>query len=261
MNVLEQIVARKKKELEKTKRQIPVEKLIRKCENMKPPYSFLNAVSVPGQLSVIAEMKKKSPSAGMLVKSYDPAKIAKLYEQCGARALSVLTEKNYFLGDPEHLRQAKLSARLPILRKDFIFDPYQVYEAKIMGASAVLLIIAILDTKRYAHLLRLSQVLDLDAVVEVHSEKELDMALKEEPRIVGINNRDLKTLSTHLETTFKLIKKIPKNVCVISESGIKTPETITHLKSAGVRAALIGESILKSKDMEQHLKTLVEAGK
>jgi indole-3-glycerol phosphate synthase len=260
MNILDRIAALKKKDLEKIKQRVPLDKLIWQCEKIKAPPSFFDAICVSGRLSIIAEMKKKSPSAGLLMQSYSPSKIAKLYRRCGAGAISVLTEKNYFMGDLQHLRQAKQASGLPVLRKDFIADPYEIYQAKAFGASAVLLIMAILKPKQYGQLLRLSRLLDLDALVEVHSENELDLALKEQPRILGINNRNLKTLSIDLKTTFKLMKKIPKKVCVVSESGIQSPETIVKLKSAGVCAALIGESILKSKNMEQSLRSLVEAG-
>lgn len=260
-NILEEIVAVKKKRVEELKKIAPLKKIVAQCEKIKNAPSFIHSISVPGEVSIVAEMKKASPSAGEIVKNYSPEKIAKIYEKSGARAISILTEENYFFGSPQHLKEAKKVTKLPILRKDFIFDPYQIYESKVLGASAVLLIIAILTKKRYAELLRLTEDLKMDALIEVHSLQELEIALNAKPRLVGINNRNLKDLSVNIETTFKLVEHIPKNICVVAESGIKSPETIKELKSAGVSAALIGESILKSRNVSKTLNSFVAAGR
>ncbi|OGR55620.1 MAG: hypothetical protein A3I11_08430 [Elusimicrobia bacterium RIFCSPLOWO2_02_FULL_39_32] len=260
MNILEKIVALKKKSLKVSKEKIPLKKLIVECEKRKKPSSFRNAISLPNELSIIAEMKKQSPSAGLLVKDYSPVQIGKRYEACGARALSILTEENFFLGSPDHLKKVAESVNLPILRKDFIIDPYQIYESLVLGADAILLIISILTTSNYLKLIQLSKELQLDALVEVHTEEELKIALKGDPNLIGINNRDLKNLSCDLKTTFKLKKKIPKGITTVSESGIKSVEDINKLKSAGIQAALIGETLLKKEKKEQILSSLVKAG-
>lgn len=243
------------------KKRVPIEKIAAQCKTAVDPAPFIDSVFLPNQCAIIAEMKKASPSAGEIVKKYDPEKLGLAYRNCGARAISVLTESEYFKGSPEHLVQAREASGLPILRKDFIIDAYQIYESKILGASAILLIVAILDKKNYSELIRLARQLKLEALVEIHSESELELALPEEPRLIGINNRNLKDLSVNIDTTFELFKKAPKNATVIAESGIQSTETIRQLKSAGIRGALIGESILKSKNMEEQLKSFVEAGK
>lgn len=258
--VLDRIVEFTKRELEKKKKKISLKAIMRQAEMAGNQRPFLEAISVSGEVSIIAEMKQKSPSAGMLQKNYSPSHVAERYAHCGARALSVLTEKKYFGGKLKDMIKARERTSLPVLRKDFIIEPYQVFESKVAGASAILLIMAILDQKLYSELLRCAYRLRLDALVEVHNEKELKSALREKPKIIGINNRNLKTLSTDIGTTFKLIKKIPGHICVVSESGIKEPQTIRELKSAGVRAVLIGESLLRSRNMGEKLKSFVEAG-
>ncbi|MBI1979937.1 MAG: indole-3-glycerol phosphate synthase TrpC [Elusimicrobia bacterium] len=259
-NILDLIVHTKKKRVEKEKKQTPLKKLYAQCENMKPPKSFLQAISVPNTLSIVAEMKKASPSAGLLVEDYKPEEIGRVYKEAGARALSILTEQDYFLGDPDHLSQVKKKCRLPLLRKDFIFDPYQIVQSKVLGASAILLIISILSKKDYLQLLQFSRDLNLDALVEVHSEEDLEIALQGNPSLIGINNRNLKDLTVRLETTFKLKGQIPKGTAIVAESGIRSPETVRELKTAGIAAALIGESVLRSDQRKEFLKTLVEAG-
>ena len=260
MNVLQKIVEDKKEFLAQSKKDVPISEIMNQSKNAKAPGSFLQAVRVRGVLSVIAEMKKMSPSAGTLLEKYEPGKIARAYERAGARALSVLTEEKHFAGSLDHILEARQAARLPVLRKDFIFDPYQVYESRARGASCLLLITAILDPTQLTELLDLSREIKLDALVEVHDEKELEAALKAGAEMVGINNRNLKDLAVDIETTFRLRKNIPESVCVISESGINSPETITRLRRAWVQGALIGESILKIPDMEATLKSFVRAG-
>lgn len=268
--ILDKIVSAKKKRLKAKKRDIPLSAIAKAIQNsrkesamcsLQSTSGFIDAIAIPNQLSIIAEMKKKSPSAGLLVKDYCPEKIAKIYEKAGARALSVLTEQDYFDGRAEHIAQVKKVSHLPVLRKDFIFDPYQIYESKILGASAVLLIIAILSKQSYAELLKLSQELGMAALVEVHTEKELEIALTQMPELIGINNRNLKTLRVNIETSFQLAEQVPKGIPIVAESGIKSPDTIRELKSAGISAALIGESILRSKNMLKTLKSYAEAGK
>lgn len=262
-NILDQILAAKSKAVERQKARKPLKALENEAVSAAARPSFLNAVSRDGKVSIIAEMKRQSPSAGNLTEKsgeYNPEAIAREYDAAGARALSILTEEDYFKGSLKDLEVATKATDLPILRKDFMIDPYQIFESKAAGASAVLLIVAALGADLYGELFRLACELKLDALVEVHTEKELEAALKENPDCVGINNRNLKTLQTDLRTTLDLLPKVPKGICVVSESGIREPSTIRELRDLGVRAALIGESILKSENRRQKLKSLVEAG-
>lgn len=260
-NLLENIVASKKKSVEEMKERVPLKKIVAQCEKVDQSASLIKSIKMPKQVSIIAEMKKCSPSAGQIVHDYFPPKIARIYDDNGARAISVLTEENYFCGSAQHLVEVRKNTALPILRKDFIFDSYQIYESKVLGASAILLIVSILSKRSLSKLLSLTQEIGIEALVEVHSESELETALKEESKLIGINNRNLKNLSVNLENTFRLIEKIPRSVCIVAESGIKSPQTVQELKSVGVSAALIGESILKSDDMAKTLSAFVEAGK
>lgn len=261
MSLLHEIIEHQKEVVQQKKRIITTAKIRQSAETKKPSVPFLQSIFQSNQLSIIAEMKKKSPSAGLFMDDYRPESIAKLYEASGASALSVLTEEKYFSGNVEHIQFAQKNCNLPILRKDFIVDPYQIYEAKVFGASAVLLIIAALPHDLYADLLKLVYEIQLDALVEVHSEKELETALKYSPKVIGINNRNLADLTISLNITNQLVYKIPKGVCIVSESGIQTPETIRQLKERGVHAALIGESLLKKYPDMQLLKSFVQAGR
>ncbi len=260
MNILDQIVETKRVALAETKKRVPLSNLIEECRHMKQPVSLKKSVHVKGELSIIAEMKQKSPSAGQILSSYDPASIAQIYEKAGARGISILTEESYFGGSLEHIAQAKEISQLPILRKDFVFDPYQVYETKAAEASCVLLIAAVLSQPLLLELIDLARELNLDALVEIHDEPELERALNAGADMIGINNRNLKDLTINLDTSFKLRKYIPEAVCVISESGIASPDTITRLRKSWFQGALIGESLLKSQDWESKLRAFVDAG-
>ena len=224
------------------------------------------AATVPGEKSpacaVIAEIKKASPSQGVLCERYDPAVIAKSYEQAGACALSVLTESEFFLGSLEHLRQVKAASLLPVLRKDFTLADYHLYEAAAAGADAVLLIVAILSPQELVRLLGLSRNLGLDAVVEVHQAEELHIALDAGSDIIGVNNRDLKTFEVSLTTSFRLISSIPDEVVAISESGLRTAVDLERLRAVGFDAFLIGERFMTQGDPGQalaHLLSQVDA--
>ncbi len=261
-DVLVEIVAAKKKRLEALKKEKPVFSVEKEARSRAAAPSFLKSISVHGEVSVIAEMKRRSPSAGDLTGgAYDPSALGTEYEKAGARALSVLTEEDYFGGTSSDIASARKSAKIPVLRKDFIVDSYQVFETKAIGASAILLIAACLDSQNLKSLYALSIEVGLDVLLEVHSEEELEEALKLSPECIGINNRNLKTLKTDVQTTFDLLRRIPENITVISESGISKPETIQKLKGAGVRGALIGESILRSADRGAKLGELVAAGR
>jgi len=259
--VLENILERKRVAVAKCKENLSLRALIEECSEESNPPSFISAITIPNQVSIIAEMKKASPSAGVISNDYKPVEIAKVYERAGALSLSILTEEEFFQGNVEDLIQVKKETKLPILRKDFIVDPYQIYESKVIGASAILLIVAALTESSYMELIQVANKLEMDILVEIHNEEELKVALKGNPKLIGINNRNLKDLSVNLETTFQLSKLIPKNITIVSESGIQSTDTIKELKSIGVSAALVGESLLKSKEPAGLLRALVKAGK
>lgn len=208
---------------------------------------------------VIAETKKASPSKGIIRQPYDPVAIADAYEQAGASALSVITEEHFFLGHPEHLKQVKAVTSLPVLRKDFIIHPYQVFESYRMGADIVLLIAACLSDKELKSLYDLTLSLGMQALVEVHNQKELERSLKLSPKIIGINNRNLKTFQVDLNTSFRLKPLIPDDIKVISESGIHSADHINALTHAGFTGALIGESLLRHENPGDALRALMKA--
>lgn len=240
--VLDEIVRHKKKEVEEKKRIKPVEELI---NEIKGGYSgnFKKALQKEG-ISIIGEIKKASPSKGIIKEDFDSVKIAKVYEKVNIDAISVLTEKEFFKGDDNYIREVKKVSSKPILRKDFIVDEYQIYESKILGADAVLLIVSVLGDK-LRDFYNLSKSVGLDALVEVHDRQQLAIALEAECDIIGINNRDLKTFNVDINTTENLIKYIPQSTIIVSESGIKIPEDVRYLASLGVDAVLIGETFMK----------------
>ncbi|MBE3592773.1 MAG: indole-3-glycerol phosphate synthase TrpC [Thermoanaerobacter sp.] len=240
--VLDEIVRHKKKEVEEKKRIKPVEELI---NEIKGGYSgnFKKALQKEG-ISIIGEIKKASPSRGIIKEDFDSVKIAKVYEKVDIDAISVLTEKEFFKGDDNYIREVKKVSSKPILRKDFIVDEYQIYESKILGADAVLLIVSVLGDK-LRDFYNLSKSVGLDALVEVHDRQQLAIALEAECDIIGINNRDLKTFNVDINTTENLIKYIPQSTIIVSESGIKIPEDVRYLASLGVDAVLIGETFMK----------------
>jgi indole-3-glycerol phosphate synthase len=194
---------------------------------------------------VIAETKKGSPSKGVICEDYDPAAIAGIYQETGASSVSVITEKNFFFGSKDHLPLVKQTVSLPVLRKDFLIHPYQVYESYNLGADFVLLIAACLTGYQLEKMYRLTLSLDMQALIEVHTEKELERVLKLKPAIIGINNRDLRTFKVDISTSYRLKKMIPEDIFVISESGVQSNEDITALKTSGFSGVLIGEYLLR----------------
>ncbi|MBM7582008.1 indole-3-glycerol phosphate synthase [Caldicoprobacter guelmensis] len=200
------------------------------------------------EVKIIAEIKKASPSKGVIRKDVVPADVARLYQEGGADAISVLTEDKYFMGCDAFLQEVKQAVSCPVLRKDFIIDPYQIYQSKALGADAVLLIVAVLG-KKLKEFYNLAKSLELECLVEVHDEKELEIALDCGVEIIGINNRDLKSFTVSLDTTQKLISMIPEHIVKVSESGIKSLEDIRCLKSIGVDAFLIGETLMTANDV------------
>jgi len=255
MSVLAKIIQHKKKEVEALKKQRPLDETIFEF-TLYPSITFSEAISRPGRLNIIAELKKASPSSGLIRPDFDPVKIACIYAQNGVSAISVITDKKFFQGDIKYLAEVKTAVNLPVLRKDFIIDPYQIYEAKLYGADAILLIATALSERQLKDLLDLTYEVGLEALVEVHDEKDLEKALKVEAKIIGINNRNLKTLKTDINTCLKLVNQIPKDKIKVAESGIKTKADINIIKNAGFNAVLIGTVLMQAKDIGKKLKEL-----
>ena len=263
--ILDKILKAKAVRLDELKQQVSPQDLEAKARSLpSPPRNFLKALAAPARTAsggpgvhVIAEVKKASPSRGVIRADFKPLEIAQAYEAGGASALSVLTEEDFFQGHDRYLRDISRASGLPTLRKDFITDAYQVFEAKVLGASAYLLIAACLKPKALADLIALGGSLGLTPLVEAHTEDETKAALDAGAPLIGINNRDLKTFHTDLRVTFKLRPLIPDSVPVISESGIFKPADLKALADARVQAALVGESLMKQKDVTQALKDLL----
>ena len=257
---LERIVHAKREELNASRLRMPQAELEKDLKPRSPGrfrQALLRREGAQPDCAVIAEIKKASPSRGVLCHDFDPAAIALGYRDGGARSLSVLTDSGFFLGSLDHLKQAKAASELPVLRKDFTLGEYHIYEAAVAGADAVLLIVAILEPVELARLLSLSHTLGLDALVEVHMAEELQIALDAGSDIIGVNNRDLKTFEVSLATSLRLIDGIPDEVVAISESGLRTPEDLQRLRSAGFDAFLIGERFMTEKDPGAALKRLL----
>jgi len=218
---------------------------------------FKMGISRPGQINLIAEIKKASPSKGILREDFNVDALAQIYQDCGAAAISVLTEEDYFLGKTAYLKQVSEKFSTPTLMKDFIIDEGQIYEGRYCGASAVLLIVAALTDAQMKYLLAVGAKLDVDCLVEVHGTDELDRALMCGAEIIGINNRDLHTFQVDLGTSEKLIPRIPKGKVIVAESGISTHAEVERLKAAGAHAVLIGETFLKEKDVAKKVKEVM----
>lgn len=243
--ILDDIVIRKKQTLAESTFNL-------ENKNFPKIESFYKALAKPG-LSIIGEVKKASPSKGLIKPDFDAVAIAQEYENA-VDAISVLTEEHYFLGSPKYLTQVHEVVKLPIIRKDFIIDERQIIEARQIGASAILLIVAILTQDKLVEFLQLAQSLGLDALVETHDEQEVERALLANSKIIGINNRDLRDFKVSLDTTTRLRKLIPKDIIVVSESGINTAEDINTLKEASVDAILVGESFMKCESISKKAK-------
>jgi len=218
---------------------------------------FKMGISRPGQINLIAEIKKASPSKGIIREDFNAEMLAQIYQDCGAAAISVLTEEDYFLGKPAYLKQVSEKFNTPTLMKDFIIDEGQIYEGRYCGASAVLLIVAALTDDQIKHLLAVGHRLDVDCLVEVHGADELDRALDCGAEIIGINNRNLHTFEVDIATSENLIPRIPKGKVIVAESGIKTHAEVVRLKAAGAHAVLIGETFLREKDVARKIKEIM----
>ena len=259
MGVLQKILARKAKEIVQRSRQLPIKALSQRVEGAGRVRGFYEALRnrvETGKPAVIAEIKKASPSQGLLRHEYDPAEIARRYEHHGATCLSVLTDRDFFQGDDAHLQRARNACSLPVLRKDFILDGYQIYEARVLGADCILLIVAALGDTQMNELCRLARELGMDVLVEVHDADELERALPLDTPLIGINNRDLKTFDTRLETTLALREKIPSDRLVVTESGIHTAGDVALMREHGINAFLVGEALMKAVDPGEKLAEL-----
>lgn len=253
--ILDKILRNKREELELKKKLIPLEILREKVVSLEAERDFEKALRAPG-LSLIAEIKKASPSRGIIREDFDPIELARIYTDSGVSAISVLTDSKYFLGKLDDLRKVRAETALPILRKDFILEEYQVYEAKLNGADAVLLISNILREGKLRELTELCHGLGLCALVEIRSDEDLNKALKARAQVIGINNRDLKTFRVDMSVTERLIKKIPEGKVVVSESGITTRDDVSWLDSLGVNAILVGEVLMSSQDIRAKIAEL-----
>ena len=225
-------------------------------ENGSSSFSFERALE-KDDIAFICEIKRASPSKGIISEDFPYLELAREYEKAGAAAISVLTEPFFFLGSDTYLREIKQSVGLPLLRKDFTIDPYQIYEAKVIGADAILLICALLDTAALREYISIADQLGLSCLVEAHDETEVESALKAGARLVGVNNRNLKTFEVNIDTSIRLKKLVPENKLFVSESGIKTPEDIAMLRANGANAVLIGETLMKSGNIRETLSGLM----
>ncbi len=255
MNTLERIVDSTRREVEQRRAAVPLALLERELTGRGEDRPFTEALVHPG-ISVIAEHKRRSPSAGAIRDGATVADVVGAYERAGAAALSILTEGPHFGGSLEDLREARSASSLPILRKDFVVDHYQVFESAAVGADAILLIVAALDPRELARLHAEALALDLDVLVEVHDEQELEVALELDADVIGINNRDLTDFSIDLQRTFELLSDVPAGKTVVSESGIATREQLDELERVGVDAVLVGEALMRADDLEAACRTL-----
>jgi indole-3-glycerol phosphate synthase len=255
--ILDDIIAHKKEELAETKRRFPFTEIKARAADAGPVRGFGEALSAGTGIRLIAEVKKASPSKGVIREDFDPIAIARTYEKSGASCISVLTEQKFFQGKLEYLGAIRKTVGLPLLRKDFIIDEYQIHEARAAGADAILLIAACLDKSQLQDHMGTSAQLGLDVLVESHTYRELDKSLLAGAMLIGINNRDLTTFTISLQTTLDLVKDIPDDRTIVSESGIKTREDVLNLQQAGVDAILVGESLMREKDVESKVKELL----
>ncbi|OGA42309.1 MAG: indole-3-glycerol-phosphate synthase [Betaproteobacteria bacterium RIFCSPLOWO2_12_FULL_68_19] len=254
-DILRRIVEAKRAEVAAARKAVPrAEELV----GQAPPVRDFIAALRAKKPAVIAEIKRASPSRGVLRADFDPAAIAKSYELGGAACMSVLTDLQFFQGSPEHLIAARAASRLPVLRKDFVIDPYQVYEARAMGSDCILLIAACLSGAQMAELEALAQGLGMAVLVEVHDAGELELALRLNTPLVGVNNRDLKTFETRLETTLELLPRVPRGRIMVAESGILARPDVARLRCAGIDAFLVGEAFMRAPDPGQALAELFE---
>ena len=255
---LDDILLSTKETVRAAKLKKPLKDLKQQVKDSEPSRGFFDAVkrSKNSPLNLVAEIKQASPSKGLLRESFRPMEIAKVYEESGARALSVLTETRFFLGSLDFIPQVRSSVKLPVLRKDFLIDEYQIYEARAYEADAVLFIVNLLDDYQLEDYSDVAKGIGLDCLIESHTESELQQALKVEGGLIGINNRDLKTFEADIETTFRLLKEVPEERVVVAESGIGSSEDIQRMASEKIDAVLIGETFMKSDNIQKKVQEL-----
>ncbi|HEY9017284.1 indole-3-glycerol phosphate synthase TrpC [Thiomicrospira sp.] len=257
--ILNKIIERKFAEISAQWPSISLDQMKEFAQQADAPRGFVKAMQAKlaaGQSAVIAEIKKASPSKGVLRDPFDPVAIAKSYEQHGAACLSILTDVDFFQGSREYLEQARAAVSLPVIRKDFMVEPYQVYEARAMGADCILLIVAALDNEKMAELAELAQSLGMDVLIEVHDAEELERALAIDLPLIGINNRNLHNFEVSLQTTLDLLDAIPQERIVVTESGIFTPEDVALMRDHKVNSFLIGEAFMRAHDPGEALSQL-----
>lgn len=262
MSVLERIAAYKHEEIAAAKKSKPLAALMTDIAKASRPRGFHEALEKKrdhGAPGLIAEMKRASPSRGIIRKDFEPAELARAYEAGGAACLSVLTDGPSFQGAPEHLVEARAAASLPVLRKDFMLDPYQVAESRALGADCILIIMAMVDDRTAGLLFASAREFGMDALIEVHNKEELRRALTLKPHLIGINNRDLKTFETDIATAISLAPQVPKDVLIVAESGLSSPADLKALAKAGITTYLIGESLMRAADVEQATRALLES--
>lgn len=257
--VLKKILARKAQEVAERQESCPPEALRERLAEAPPPRGFVTAIErklAAGAPAVIAEIKKASPSRGVIRADFDPPAIARSYERGGAACLSVLTDVDFFQGADRYLQEARAACSLPVIRKDFIIDPYQLLEARVLGADCILLIVAALSDAQLRGLYDAALALGLDVLIEVHDEAELMRSLPLGAKLVGINNRDLHSFETSLKTTYRLLEKIGPDRIVVTESGIHTPDDVAQMRARGVNAFLVGEAFMRAEEPGEKLAEL-----
>jgi len=255
MTILETIVKVKITEVADLKEKVPLYVLEKIVNDLPPTRNFRDAISSK-DCSIIAEVKRKSPSKGELVADFDPVRIASVYTENGAAAISILTDVEFFGGDKAYISAIKKTVGIPLLRKDFVINPYQIYETRLIGADAILLITAILTEKQLSEFIHLSETLGLAPLVDVHDRADLEKALACGAKIIGINNRDLKTFVTDVKTSMDLIALMPKDKIVVSESGISTAADMKYLSDLGVDAVLVGEVLMRAESISEKINEL-----
>ena len=255
--ILDTIIVHKQKELAAEQAQVSLADLESQVVNLPPTRDFRDAITGDDTVRLIAEVKKKSPSKGIIREDFDPVVIAETYVQNGAAAISVLTDEHFFAGELAYLRAIREVVGVPLLRKDFTIDVYHIYQARAAGADAILLIVAALTADQLRTFMSIAESLSLACLVEVHTPEELAIALDVDAQIIGINNRNLHTFETDIATTFRLREAIPANRVVVSESGIYSREDVTRLQEADVQAMLVGESLMRSPDIGKQVRCLI----
>ncbi|MBT5047165.1 MAG: indole-3-glycerol phosphate synthase TrpC [Rhodospirillaceae bacterium] len=258
-NALEKICADKRAHIKQRKSRRPLSELVGAAERATPTRGFADALIKASSTGygLVSEIKRASPSKGLIRNDFDPAMLARAYQAGGATCLSVLTDAPYFQGSDDHLMAARAVVNLPVLRKDFMLDPYQIIESRALGADCILLIMAALDDQMAAELEAVARGHGMDVLIEVHDDAELERALRLKSPLIGINNRNLKTLKTDISTTVKLAGKIPADRILVCESGLNTPEDLAEMARAGARCFLIGEALMRQDDVEQAVRHML----